>query len=114
MTDCPDADCRVDLINKIDSKVSVKILCWGMGVILLCIGLAYGAYSKGQDRHERQIAKCNEATAELSTTTAVIESSINGIKEELKKQSRGQDRMLRILMKLDGEDHDDDWRRHDG
>jgi quinolinate synthase len=117
MAECPEhPECRESILKKINEecsgikkslneKVSIKILTWAIVAILTAIGIVssitYTAYSRGQDEKQAQIADCQQTTKSLDKSVGIMANDIEHIKISIKKQEKQQERILRILDRIE-------------
>lgn len=83
MPECPNPKCREDLLMKLRQKISWKGAAGVVGALTVAMGLSYTAYSRGQDKIQKQIDNNTDTTQELKVNTRVIETDLNYIKMQM-------------------------------
>lgn len=112
---CPEPKCREELFkamndkckeigNEIKGKVSITVLIGCLAVLVAAGGtigtLAYDAYSGAQGKQDKQLESCQEVTTDLDKKVGIIQNDLDHIREELIKQGKNQDQILKILLDI--------------
>lgn len=112
MVDCPDSNCREDLLCRMNQRVKSSTLYLSL-VLVITILLGIGtwiqtSYSDGQDKQQEAIErnaegqrKCQDAISGVRTDIEVIKNKIIEVERKANKGETIQTEMLRILNKLE-------------
>lgn len=102
MPECPQADCREDLICRVNKRILRSTAMWAIGIIITIIGisggLVYRGYSGGQETQNKAIEENRQKSQECKESQAELKTSMKYIEQKVQKL---EDQSEKILDKLD-------------
>lgn len=89
MVECENHDCREDILNRIGGCIPrsgfYKSLIATTSVVLIVVGLLYGAYRQSRAEEIIERKGNTDAIIELKSDTNVIKEKLNTLKEDQKE-----------------------------